>query len=88
MVKEELQHFMEIQLNVIEREYNILQGFLKNRDTKAPSFSSFVLEWIQLRASDFRKWFVACKGEVRVDAFQYHPDYFETFLFSRPNKGS
>ncbi|MHA2327177.1 MAG: hypothetical protein ACXACR_01540 [Candidatus Hodarchaeales archaeon] len=88
MAKAELHHFMEIQRKVIEKEYNILQGFLKNRDKKAPSFSSFVLEWIRLRASDFRKWFVACKGEVRVDAFQYRPDYFEVVLFSKPNKGS
>lgn len=88
MAKSELQYFMEIQRKVMEREYSILQACLKKSGKQAPPFSSFVPEWIRLRASDFRKWFVACKGEIQLDTFQYRPGYFKVVLFPKPDKGS
>jgi hypothetical protein len=88
MAKSELQYFMEIQRKVMEREYDILLTCLQKCGEKAPPFSLFVPEWIRLRASDFRNWFVACKGEIRLDTFQYRPGYFKVILFPKPDKES
>jgi hypothetical protein len=88
MAKSELQYFMEIQRKVMEREYSILQACLQKCGKQALPFSSFALLWIHLRGGDFRQWFAACKGEMRLDTFQYRPDYFRVVLFSKPNKGS
>jgi len=87
MAKSELQHFMEIQRKVIEKEYSMLQTCLQKCGKQAPPFSLFVPEWIRLRASDFRKWFVCCNGEIHLDTFKYRPDYFKAILFPKPEFG-